>query len=101
MSPIDQHVLALLELGVTGLVLDHDSDYDVYILPALIPDGEPDCGPYPRLEYQVSNGLDGRRSYSSDHDTYDEAKKEFLEMVEEAKASKQPNPPFWKEVGRV
>lgn len=82
--PVDELVTQLLE-HCPELILDHDEGLGVYILPAIIPDGEPDCGPYPRLEYQVSNGLPGQRASSVDCDTYEEAKKEYAEMLEEAR----------------
>jgi hypothetical protein len=91
---INEHVTALIKLGVRGLVIAHDSDYDVYVLPAFITNGEEDVDPY--LEYQVSNGLDGRRSFSRDARTYEEAMRVFADMVKEVKAKKQPNTPFWR-----
>ena len=44
--------------------VDYDPKLKVYILPAFIEkEGDPDSGrPKNRLEYQVSNGLDGKRS---------------------------------------
>lgn len=82
---VDELVTQLLE-HCPELILDHNEELGVYILPAVIEDGEPDCGPYPRLEYQVSDGLPGERSSSVDCDTYEEAKKEYIDMCQEVRA---------------
>lgn len=85
MSAIDDHVRALIELGVKGLILEHDQRLGYWILPALVADGPEEDGPYPRLEYQMSDGLDGERSYSSDFATHAEALAALKAIVFERK----------------
>ncbi len=64
-SRFDREIIARIRGGESGIVLDKDEARGVYILPALLPDG--------RVEYQVSNGLDARRSESCDFYCYRDA----------------------------
>ncbi len=73
LRPFDRKIIARIRAGEDGIVLDRDDEKEVYILPALLPDG--------RIEYQISNGLDGNRGESFDFYTYRAAKKAFDGIV--------------------
>lgn len=74
LSAFDRSVREMIKAG-SRVVLDSDPKRGIYILPAIRDDG--------RLEYQVSNGLDGGRSYSRDMWTYKQAKAEFQRIQKE------------------
>lgn len=69
LSDYDRLIIRRLRAGEEGIVLDRDDKLEVYVLPALLPDG--------RVEYQVSNGLDGNRGESFDFYCYRDAKRAF------------------------
>jgi len=90
LSEIDRHVAALLELGVFPVVAYNETE-SVYVLPAILTAEEGGDGEYPRLEYQVSDGLEGKRSTSTNVETFAEAKR----MVDALSAPL--NLPYWKD----
>ncbi len=65
----DREIIRRIRGGEVGIVLDRNDEQSVYVLPALLPDG--------RVEYQVSDALDGNRGESFDFYTYREAKRAF------------------------
>lgn len=66
-------IRVLAEATDDGVILDFNETKPVYIVPAILENG--------RIEYQVSDGLPGCRSYSEDCYTYQEAKKAFDKVV--------------------
>jgi len=80
---IDEHVTALIKLGV-HLVTGYNKELGIYVLPALVArEGKGRRLGKARLEYQVSNGLEGDRSCSVDCPTYKKAQSAFAAMREE------------------
>lgn len=73
LSDYDRSIIQRIRAGENGIVLDRDDDLEMYILPALLPDG--------RIEYQVSNGLDGNRGESFDFYCYRDAKRAFKGII--------------------
>lgn len=73
LTKFDRRMQAIMKSGQFP-VLDSNKDRNVYILPALLPDG--------RVEYQVSDELDGKRGNSVDFYCYKDAKKAFDEICE-------------------
>lgn len=89
-TKIREALFTLVKQGVYP-ILAVDDDTRVCIAVGYIEENHDpeDTRPEPRIEYQVSDGLPGERASSCDVDTYEEARKEFNEMVDAEKARRK------------
>jgi hypothetical protein len=82
---IKEAIKVLLAASYENLILAADAESNLFIMPFLLQDGDPDNPeeiPPGSIEYQVSEGLPGKRSSSNDFYTFREA----LDFFNEAKA---------------
>ncbi len=66
---IQDAIRILSRVTEDGAILDADDFVPVYIIPAILGNG--------RIQYQVSDGLPGRRSTSFDFNNYADARREY------------------------
>lgn len=86
LGPIDEHVRALLDFGIPEMLLAWDAELCVYLVATLCEESdEPPFDQKDWVEYQVSDGLPGDRSFSNDFYTFEEANKNFEKVCKEAK----------------
>ena len=85
---IKEAITVLLAASHETLILAADAQKKLFIIPFVLPHGDidnPEEIPPGSIEYQVSDGLPGRRSFSNDFYTF----KEALDFFNEAKAQKR------------
>ena len=91
---INEAVKLLLEVTDNAVVLKQNEEASVYILPALLDRDSTDVpSRVGKIEYQVSDGLEGQRSTSADFYNYYDALKFYKAVEKRGWQSAMRDPP--------